>query len=337
MFSIDRRAKRRRTGVAYTPGRGPTLTNKANFVLMNGKIVDRSQFMGVNFKDDTRNQTFVNIAEAGYASDAIASRGVASDGPINVQAAGQSMVNIRELAGFLGMLVEDDEKVANLLSQYKTLFAEMYHIQGDNVTPHYTVDEEATDKENAAREEAIATKLANWNYAENVYDQVTAMLEKMSIFYTPSRKAKELTKAERVLENANRNAADPDFDKTFALNAVRNTLRKGANQKRISRAIDPSVSDNLVSNQDQVADLDSGDDLDGEATDADANMDANTTTQSTLNPDAPEFVRGAQDEAIEGARQSAITQHIEDLLRMNPPPQGLRRSGRTTGRVNYAE
>ena len=128
MFSIDRRAKRRRTGVAYTPGRGPTLTNKANFVLMNGKIVDRSQFMGVNFKDDTRNQTFVNIAEAGYASDAIASRGVASDGPINVQAAGQSMVNIRELAGFLGMLVEDDEKVANLLSQYKTLFAEMYHI-----------------------------------------------------------------------------------------------------------------------------------------------------------------------------------------------------------------
>ena len=244
MFSIDRSAKRRRTGVAYTPGRGPTLTNKANFVLMNGKIVDRSQFMGVNFKDDTRNQTFVNIAEAGYASDAIASRGVSSDGPINVQATGQSMLNIRELAGFLSMLIEDDKKIAKLILQYKSQFAEMYAVNGNTVTPIYNAYEQGVNRDNLVRIGEIIRKIDVHDYPQAVLEQVDDFLNNQERFYTPSSKAIELTNAERLLADTNQAVPD-NYDKTDMLQSIRATARKTQVPPGVGEVVDRQVDNQL--------------------------------------------------------------------------------------------
>ena len=123
MFTIDRRDKRRRTGVVYNPNTRTNLLNKANFVLMNGKITPRQQFMGVNFKDDVQSHSYVNIAQAGYAFDAAASRKVVSNSPQNTANAAASMVNLRQLIAFLALITKNDPKLGALLQAYRRAFA----------------------------------------------------------------------------------------------------------------------------------------------------------------------------------------------------------------------
>ena len=135
MFTIDRRDKRRRTGAVYNPNTRTNLLNKANFVLMNGKITPRQQFMGVNFKDDVQNNTYVNIAQAGYAFDAAASRKVVSNSPQNTANAAASMVNLRQLIAFLALITKNDPKLGALLQAYRRAFAKVNTVRMAQASP----------------------------------------------------------------------------------------------------------------------------------------------------------------------------------------------------------
>tara|TARA_R110002072_G_scaffold67816_5_gene165887 strand:+ start:6221 stop:7237 length:1017 start_codon:yes stop_codon:yes gene_type:complete len=135
MFRIDRGVKRTRGGLYYNPTQGgPNLVDKANFVLMNGKIVDRSQFKGLNFKDDVRDSTYINIAETGLVNDALSQRGVSSDAPVDTAAAAQSVINMRELLGFISALAQADPKMANLLDEYKKTYNLIYTVVPGSMT-----------------------------------------------------------------------------------------------------------------------------------------------------------------------------------------------------------
>jgi hypothetical protein len=137
MYQISRRDKRRRTGFEYAPDvEAPSLLNKSQYVMMNGKISSRSQYMGLNFKDDSRDTTYVNIAEAGYAFDAVSRSDVVSTAPVNVAAAGRAVINMRQLLTFLSMLFEVDPTLKDLLERYKARFKQQYVV----LEPMATVD-----------------------------------------------------------------------------------------------------------------------------------------------------------------------------------------------------
>ena len=166
MYQISRRDKRQRTGFEYAPdAHAPSLLNKSQYVMMNGKISSRSQYMGLNFKDDSRDTTYVNIAEAGYAFDAVSRSDVVSTAPVNVAAAGRAVINMRQLLTFLSMLFEVDPTLKDLLERYRARFKQQYEV----LEPMATVDAnpQVTPKTGSMAMAATTTQTGSMPVAES--------------------------------------------------------------------------------------------------------------------------------------------------------------------------
>ena len=166
MYQISRRDKRQRTGFEYAPdAHAPSLLNKSQYVMMNGKISSRSQYMGLNFKDDSRDTTYVNIAEAGYAFDAVSRSDVVSTAPVNVAAAGRAVINMRQLLTFLSMLFEVDPTLKDLLERYRARFKQQYEV----LEPMATVDAnpKVTPKTGSMAMAATTTQTGSMPVAES--------------------------------------------------------------------------------------------------------------------------------------------------------------------------